>query len=311
MTAEIQFVTADLFRYNPVDFKGFSCLITDPPYGKHVHTKAVSANRDGAGYVERDLGFDYLSSQLRNHICKIAEYMSRWSVIFSDYESTHDWRREIRRPSTYIREVPYIVPRDPAVADTDVEYMFELPWERWSQPQKSGDRPGQQSEAVLHFHAKGKKHWNGPGTLVSYKRKALRGRDKHPTEKPLDLMLDIVSWFSDVGDSVVDVCAGSGTTALACFLLDRDCLAIEKDPKWEAVARSRLALEWSGRDAERVRRWVYSTRWKANRLLAKKRTFDKDGRPNDEKTRARARARLDDVTRVLVKVGELDKLKAA
>ena len=82
-------------------------------------------------------------------------------------------------------------------------------------------------------------------------RRALRGQDKHPTEKPLDLMLDLVSWFSDPGELVLDPCAGSGTTALACRLLGRSCLALERDEAWARRAASRAEGTLSDRDRVR------------------------------------------------------------
>lgn len=297
MTAEQQFITGDCMLMAPADFRGFTCLIVDPPYSDHVHENAVSAGTNGVPSVERDLGFDAITPQLRGHISKIASEMSRWSVIFTDLESTHLWRLEVRRPHEYIREVPYIMPRKGP--DAEIDYMGELPWIRWSQPQKSGDRPGSQAEAVLHFHAKGAKHWNGPGSLTHYEAKTLRGAEKHKCEKPLDLMLDLVSWWTDPGDSIVDVCAGTGTTALAAKLLGRDCMAIELNAKWAPVAARRLALDWSDRDAERVERWVTRTREEASGVLALPRASAADGRLVDERTRERAERRLADVDRVL------------
>ena len=39
----------------------------------------------------------------------------------------------------------------------------------------------------------------------------------HPTQKPLALMEWLVKTYTDEGDTVLDPCFGSGTTAIACY----------------------------------------------------------------------------------------------
>jgi site-specific DNA-methyltransferase (adenine-specific) len=38
----------------------------------------------------------------------------------------------------------------------------------------------------------------------------------HPTQKPVPLLERLIEIFTDMGDVVIDPCAGSGTTLLAC-----------------------------------------------------------------------------------------------
>lgn len=123
----------------------------------------------------------------------------------------------------------------------------------------SADRPPQGCELVLlaHGRAKGRKHWNGPGNLTHLSHKCLRGEGKHKAEKPLDLMMDLVCWFSDEGETVIDPCAGSGTTGLACKLLNRSFIGTELDISWASMAAERLSNQrLSKRDMERYERWV-------------------------------------------------------
>lgn len=289
MTAhEVVFQIGDCLAMSPEAFAGFDSLIVDPPYSDYVHKHMASHGSNGRGSRERDPGFSFLNGEARLHLARIAQRMARWSVIFTDHESSHLWRGEVQMGSTeYVRSVAHT----PAGA----EYEGYLPWVRWSQPQLSGDRPPQGSEAVLHFHRVGAKRTNCPGNLIKYDRRCMRGADKHPTEKPLDLMLDMVSWWSDVGESIVDPMAGAGTTALACLMLERSCLAIEQDPKWAAVYEARAAGDSKyTRDRDRAVEWCTTTRAEASAHLAKKPA--KNG--EDENTRRRASARLADVERV-------------
>lgn len=70
------------------------------------------------------------------------------------------------------------------------------------------------------------------------------GRDKekfHPTQKPVKLFEYIIKTYTDPGDLVLDNCAGSGTTGVACSNLGRDCIMIEKDPGYCEKIRKRMS----------------------------------------------------------------------
>ena len=49
----------------------------------------------------------------------------------------------------------------------------------------------------------------------------------HPTQKPVKLLERIIELFTDVGDVVIDPCAGSGTTLLAAANLGRRAYGFE------------------------------------------------------------------------------------
>lgn len=229
-----------LLLSTPID-----CVITDPPYSSRVHDRAVSVNSPTTGGVRaRDMGFASLDDALRADLATLIAHASRWSAVFSDIETAQDWR-----------------------AAVSSEYIRTLPWVRWSQPQLSGDRPPSGCELVTLWHASGRKHWSGPGSLVSFDTRSLRGRDKFPCEKPLDLMLSLVSWFSDTNDVVCDPCCGSGTTGLACRLLGRDALLLDRDPATADVARERCDGVLSARDRDRAERWIVAQRaWLAGEV---------------------------------------------
>lgn len=49
----------------------------------------------------------------------------------------------------------------------------------------------------------------------------------HPTQKPVNLLERLISLFTDVGDVVIDPCAGSGSTLLAATNLNRKAYGFE------------------------------------------------------------------------------------
>ena len=282
----IEVVHGDALAYSPSDFAAFDVLICDPPYSDHVHENCASVGTVGGGLGahDRDLEFDPLTPELREMIAVCGASVKRWSAIFSDVEGAHLWRE--------------------ACASFDLEYIRPLPWIRWSQPQLSGDRPPTVLELINLFHVQHvgprggvepiAKHWNGPGNVMPLHRRAMRGQFKHPTEKGLDLILDLVSWFSDPGESVIDLCGGAGTTALACRLLERDCLSVEQKAKWANEGRVR-ANGLGARDHARATEWCETTFTEASEQLEKPPAAD----GSDRNTRERAERRLADVDRVM------------
>lgn len=63
----------------------------------------------------------------------------------------------------------------------------------------------------------------------------------HPTQKPLELMKDLVSTYSNQDDLVLDFTCGSGSTLVACKELNRNYIGIEKDKKYYDIAKDRLS----------------------------------------------------------------------
>ena len=49
----------------------------------------------------------------------------------------------------------------------------------------------------------------------------------HPTQKPIWTLRELIEIFTDVGDIVIDPCAGSGSTLLAAFQLNRRAYGFE------------------------------------------------------------------------------------
>lgn len=62
----------------------------------------------------------------------------------------------------------------------------------------------------------------------------------HPTQKPVALFEYLVKTYTDEGDLVLDNCAGSGTTGVACQNLNRNFILMEKEPKYVEIIKTRL-----------------------------------------------------------------------
>lgn len=74
---------------------------------------------------------------------------------------------------------------------------------------------------------------------------------KHPTIKPLRLIIPKIAISSNENDIVVDMFCGSGSTLIACEKLNRRCYAVEMDPEYMNETIDRWEA-YTGKKAEKL-----------------------------------------------------------
>lgn len=62
----------------------------------------------------------------------------------------------------------------------------------------------------------------------------------HPTQKPVALFEYLIKTYTNEGDLVLDNCAGSGTTAIACINSNRRYICIEQNEEYIKRSRRRV-----------------------------------------------------------------------
>jgi len=214
-------------------------VISDPPYSEHVHGKQrrqkISGEKEAGAKWTRsaDLGFACISPEsLTNAAREFARLAKRWVLIFSDVELAGDWRA--------------------ALIAAGLDYVRTGAWIKiGATPQFTGDRPAVGFEAITIAHPKGRKRWSGGGTHGVWAHPIAQNRGGntprlHTTQKPLPLMLELVSLFTEPGELVLDAFAGSGTTGVAALRLGRRFLGCELDATYATTARERLTAEDAG-----------------------------------------------------------------
>ena len=65
----------------------------------------------------------------------------------------------------------------------------------------------------------------------------------HPTQKPVDLLRYLIRTYSNEGDTILDNCMGSGTTAVACIREKRHFIGFELDKGYFDKACKRIDAE--------------------------------------------------------------------
>lgn len=75
--------------------------------------------------------------------------------------------------------------------------------------------------------------------------------DKHPTMKPIKLLARLIRNSSNVGDLVLDLFGGSGSTLMACEQVGRKCCTNELDPHYCDVIIERWE-QYTGKQATKL-----------------------------------------------------------
>lgn len=66
------------------------------------------------------------------------------------------------------------------------------------------------------------------------------GKKVHPTQKPVKLFEYLIKTYTNEGETVLDNCIGSGTTAIACINTNRNFIGIEQEWDYCEIANKRI-----------------------------------------------------------------------
>src|SRR5574344_1163420 len=79
-----------------------------------------------------------------------------------------------------------------------------------------------------------------PKTILKFSRDFSAQSRLHPTQKPVALFEYLIKTYTNEGDVVLDNCAGSGTTAIACMNTNRNYILMEKEQKYYDIIQDRI-----------------------------------------------------------------------
>jgi site-specific DNA-methyltransferase (adenine-specific) len=79
-----------------------------------------------------------------------------------------------------------------------------------------------------------------PTTLSLNFQKVHPSKCLHPTQKPVPLLEYLIKTYTEKNQVVLDNCAGSGTTGIACMNTDRYYILMEKEKKFYNITNKRI-----------------------------------------------------------------------
>lgn len=240
MIREVNIGDATLYCGNCFDVVGalltVDHVICDPPY-ESLHHKAKN---EGRAKGLQSLDFEAIDEIREAFVEDFAPKCKKWFVAFCTPEGVARWA-DVINPSKALRYKRACVWIKPNAA-----------------PQFNGQGPGMGAEMfVTAWAGSGVSAWNAGGKLGVYTH-CVGGptRDgRHPTEKPVPLMSEIVADFTKPGETILDPFAGSGSTGVAAIAQGRKFIGIERNPKYFEIMCERIANAWAqprlfGEDAD-------------------------------------------------------------
>jgi site-specific DNA-methyltransferase (adenine-specific) len=217
-----------------------TCMWTDPPYGVAYEGKtarALTIANDASDGLAALLGgaFTQATAALEPgapvYVCRPS---GREGVAFFNAFTGAGW--QLHQELVWVKD-------SMVLGHSDYHYRHETILYGWSAgPGRSGRGRHRGSR------------WRGGNDATSVfdipRPKASRS---HPTSKPVELVMTMLANSTNVGDSVYEPFAGSGSTLMACERLARRSLAIEIDPRYCDVVLRRWE-RFSGQLAQLVDR---------------------------------------------------------
>jgi site-specific DNA-methyltransferase (adenine-specific) len=211
-----------------------SHIITDPPYEEEAHTKGrrlLGKQKNGTRTVEYGaLNFDPITAELRRSFCHEAKRLSPgWILAFCQAEAIAEWRASLVEAGCKWKRAMIWLKPDGA-------------------PQFTGDRPGMGYESIsAAWGGAGRSSWNGGGRhgIFTHPQRENNNPKEHMTQKPVGLMCELISLFTNPGDIVLDPFMGSGTTGVACMKLERQFIGVEIDEQSFETACERMEVTYN------------------------------------------------------------------
>ena len=70
----------------------------------------------------------------------------------------------------------------------------------------------------------------------------------HPSQKPVGLLEFLIKTYTRQGETVLDACIGSGSTAVAAMNTNRNFIGFEIDEKYFAIAEKRIEIAFADKE---------------------------------------------------------------
>ena len=214
-----------------------NCIITSPPYNKHSANRKIgktdSWQKANIAYGEFDDDLpegEYQEQQkrfLRECLRVLADdgsifYNHKARIVNHSIISPHEWLGEFVVRQMIIWNRKNSPTLEPIRFMPNTEYIFWITKERKT--------PKFNPEAFKYGEV-----WTMSPIATP----------DHPATFPIELPLRCIRATTEKGDLVLDPYMGSGTTAEACMMLERNFIGFEINPSYCAVSEKKIG-KWKG-----------------------------------------------------------------
>lgn len=89
-----------------------------------------------------------------------------------------------------------------------------------------------------------------PTSILKFSNHFQKANKFHPTQKPVALFEYLIRTYTNEGETVLDNCVGSGTTAIAAINTNRNFIGIEREMEYVEIANRRIDGALKAKTAE-------------------------------------------------------------
>jgi site-specific DNA-methyltransferase (adenine-specific) len=116
----------------------------------------------------------------------------------------------------------------------------KTPLEKPYKSSGAGNNAGTKNEHQLGLKKVAKEYTEKtPDSILQFKPNS-NSHIIHPTQKPVALFEYLINTYTNKGETVLDNCMGSGTTAIACINTNRNFIGFELDTGYFNIANKRI-----------------------------------------------------------------------
>ena len=199
-------------------------ILTDPPYNIARKNNFQTMGRAGIDFGEWDKGFDQFA--WLSIVPKLL-HKDGSVVIFNDWKNIGEIAKQLELYGLTIKDMLRWEKSNPMPRNRDRRYITDFECAVWLTPKG----------AKWQFHRLSDSYQR-----PSFKYPVVSGTSKfHPTQKPVELMQELIQIHSSPGNVVLDPFMGSGSTGVACANTGREFIGIELDKKYYDIACRRIA----------------------------------------------------------------------
>lgn len=215
--------------------------LSDPPYG--VNIKQVSIDRyekTGRGSTQsnhEEIGNDIASKEGWGDFLR--QCFSNALIACSDKSSHY-----VFTPQGSDKMMMMMM----MMQESGWNFRHELIWRKNRFILGRSDYHYQHEPILYGWKTQGTHEWNGGRDKASIIDTQVYKNDLHPTMKPIELLVQLISNSSHERQKVLDLFLGSGSTLIACEKTGRKCYGMELDPHYCDVIIARFE-KFSGKKA--------------------------------------------------------------
>lgn len=235
----------DLIKNYPDEY--FDCIVSDVPYKICTGgARIVKKNNDCSGIFNRYVSNDCLKNKwLKQEEINDNVILIKKGLLFSDCDiKFSEWL-----PLVYLKLKTgchaYFMINGYNLKELQVEaekagFIFQnlLVWVKNNlTPNKFYMK---RTEFILMLRKGRERYINDMGMSNVFTYSNIIGNKFHPTEKPVELMKDLIRQSTNENDIVLDPFMGSGSTCIAAKELNRQYVGFEINQKYYDIAKKRL-----------------------------------------------------------------------